>query len=284
MAATKANPIIFYDLADANHSSWSPNPYKTRYVLPKVLYAHYLIYGCIPLRLCLNYKGLPYHTEYISFPDIEPRMKELGVEPVSNTFPYYTLPGGYSLDIMAINDPSSDPNSKPTYVSESFKIAIYLDEKYPAPQYPAIFLPGTPSIQHLLINQYFPAVTNSIVLVVSPKVVQLLDPQSLEYLKRTRAEMFKAPLEDDIDKKRQDAQEKLFVMGKSLEFRDGNGLFIMGDQVSFIDFAVGGWFHLIQRAEPAWLREILEWQDGRWGNFWEHVQKIETNSSEISRS
>ncbi|KAG9074298.1 hypothetical protein FS749_014156, partial [Ceratobasidium sp. UAMH 11750] len=67
MAATKENPIIFYDLVGKDGISWSPNTYKT--------------------RLTLNYKGLPYRVEMISFPDIQAKYKELGV-----TSTPYTLP------------------------------------------------------------------------------------------------------------------------------------------------------------------------------------------------
>ncbi|KAG8687799.1 hypothetical protein FRC08_011757, partial [Ceratobasidium sp. 394] len=67
MAATKENPIVFYDLVGKDGISWSPNTYKT--------------------RLTLNYKGLPYRVEMVSFPDIQAKYKELGV-----TSTPYTLP------------------------------------------------------------------------------------------------------------------------------------------------------------------------------------------------
>ncbi|KAF8752234.1 Glutathione S-transferase, N-terminal domain [Rhizoctonia solani] len=101
MAATPENPIVFYDLINANGVHWSPNTYKT--------------------RLCLEYKGLPYRVEYSTLPEVESNMKKLGVPPVKATSPQYTLP-----------DPSGDPDGKPHYVGDSFNIAVYLDEKYPA--------------------------------------------------------------------------------------------------------------------------------------------------------
>ncbi|KAF8756671.1 Glutathione S-transferase, N-terminal domain [Rhizoctonia solani] len=110
MAATKDNPVVFYDLVGKNGISFSLNTYKT--------------------RLSLDYKGIPYRVEYLSLPDIEPKMKELGVPPSSDNHPRYTIP--------MIADPSND--------------------KYPAPKYPAIFALGTRSLQHLIVTQYFPTI------------------------------------------------------------------------------------------------------------------------------
>jgi hypothetical protein len=44
-------------------------------------------------RLALNHKRLPYRVEYVSLPDIEPRLQELGIPPSShNPLFKYTLP------------------------------------------------------------------------------------------------------------------------------------------------------------------------------------------------
>ncbi|KAG8680917.1 hypothetical protein FRC11_001823 [Ceratobasidium sp. 423] len=260
MAATKENPIIFYDLVSAKGTSFSPNPYKT--------------------RLSLNHKGLPYRVEYIAFPDIESRMKELGVTPVSDTHPCYTLP--------VIADPSSDPNGKPTYVSDSFKIAIYLDEKYPAPQYPAIFAPGTRSLQHMILTQYFPTISACMGPVFIPNILHLVDARSVEYLNRTIGELLQ-PLPDDVAaQKWGEAHEKFVAFTKSVQLNDGTedgGPFIMGKTVSFLDFIVGGfvqWIKKIEGEDSARLKELLEWEGGRWGKHWQAIQGIENKSSQLN--
>ncbi|KAG8731179.1 hypothetical protein FRC11_004808 [Ceratobasidium sp. 423] len=259
MAATNENPIIFYDLVAANGTSWSPNPYKT--------------------RLSLNYKGLPYRVEYIAFPDIEPRLKELGVAPVSDTHPRYTLP--------VIADPSSDPNGEPTYVSDSFKIALYLDDKYPAPKYPAIFAPGTRSLQHLLVTQYYPTISDQIRSIIMPKMLHLFDARTVEYLHRHRGDRLK-PLPDDIAaQKWAEAREKFVAFHKSVELNDGTkdaGPFITGSVVSFMDFTLGGLIHWIKNVEgedSAHLKEMFEWQGGRWWRHWQAIQEIENKSSQV---
>ncbi|CEL55608.1 hypothetical protein RSOLAG1IB_01620 [Rhizoctonia solani AG-1 IB] len=260
MAATKENPIILYDIPDSNGASWSPNPYKT--------------------RLSLNYKGLPYRIEYVAFPEIEPKMKELGVTPVSNTFPRYTLP--------VIADPPNGPNGKPTYVSDSFKIALYLDDKYPAPTYPAIFAPGTRSLQHILMTQHYPTMTSEIRLTMLPRMLHLFDTQSAEYLKRTRGDIFKPYPDDVIAQKWTDAREKFSALDKSAELNDGTkdvGPFVTGRMVSFIDFAVGSlvyWIKNVEGDNSVYLEQMLEWQGGRWKRHWEAIQTIENASTQVN--
>ncbi|KAF8688972.1 Glutathione S-transferase, N-terminal domain, partial [Rhizoctonia solani] len=259
MAATNENPIVFYDLADGNGKSWSPNPYKT--------------------RLSLNYKGIPYRTEYISFPDIEPRMKELGLAPFSATFPYYTLP--------VIADPSNDPNGKPTYVADSFKIALYLDKKYPAPHYPSIFAPGTAGIQHMLISNYRMAVAAPIFPLIHPQVLHIMDERSIEYMRRTRGPRLIPLSEVEAAEKWREAKERFTGLAESLALNDETGSvgpFMMGDHVSFSDFVLAGIFYWIRSVEGPGsirLKELLEWDDGRWERLWKAIQEIENKSSEV---
>ncbi|CAE6337432.1 unnamed protein product [Rhizoctonia solani] len=258
MAATKENPIVFYDLADANNRSWSFNPYKT--------------------RLSLNYKRLPYRVVYLSFPDIEPKLKELGVPPVSETFPRYTLP--------VIADPSADPEGNPTYVSDSFKIALYLDEKYPAPKYPAIFSAGTHGLQSLLMTEYFPTLISVIIGLCLPNVLRILDARSIEHIRRTRgSNVIAEPPSKEVKLKLfKHAQQKFETLMHSLDLNSGSGPFVLGSQVSFIDFSIGGLLHFVQKSEAedsTLFEELLGWSDGKWGIYWEGIQQIEKDSSEV---
>ncbi|CAE6417093.1 unnamed protein product [Rhizoctonia solani] len=249
MTATRENPIIFYDLINASRVSWSPNTYKT--------------------RLCLEYKGLPYRTEYLTLPDIESKMK--------NYVASYEVTD--VLELLVIADPSDDPDGRPKYVGDSFKIAVYLDEKYSAPEYPTIFRPGTRSLEHLFIHQYLPIIARTGSAVVMPKLGHILDNESIEYIKRTRSVSFDPLPAEEADEKWKAFREKFFEMGKSLDYKDEDGPFITGSKPSIVDLAIGGWFHLLQRIAPSELEKILDWNDGRWGSFWKQIQDIEHRSS-----
>ncbi|KDN50790.1 hypothetical protein RSAG8_01288, partial [Rhizoctonia solani AG-8 WAC10335] len=81
------------------------------------------------------------------------------------------------LVAVVIADPSSDPNGKPTYVADSFKIALYLDKAYPAPQYPAIFAPGTAGFQHMLMSDRRKSFVAPIYPLIHPQIPRILDPR-----------------------------------------------------------------------------------------------------------
>ena len=77
----------------------------------------------------MSYKNLLHETRWLQYPEIEPTAIALGAEPtmlnpLTNT-PFYTIP--------FISDPNHlTEDGKPTVVSDSIKIARYLDEKYPS--------------------------------------------------------------------------------------------------------------------------------------------------------
>ncbi|EUC65041.1 glutathione S-transferase, putative [Rhizoctonia solani AG-3 Rhs1AP] len=252
MAATKENPIVFYDIL-SEHGYWSPNTYKT--------------------RLTLNHKRLPYRVEYVSFSDITPKLKELGVRAM-----HYTLP--------MIADPSPDPNGKPTYVVDSFDIALYLDKTYPAPKYPIVFPPGTRAVQKITADLF----TNKAGYVILSGMVPLtardgfLDERGREYLLKTRKEFLKAPADTSIGSKFWgDAHEKWSWFGEILDLNE-EGPFVTGKQISFTDFAIGGIISFIRRVEGGDMqmwKAISEWQGGRWARLWTEIEKLEKDSTEV---
>ncbi|KAJ1305359.1 hypothetical protein OPQ81_000374 [Rhizoctonia solani] len=262
MAASKENPIIFYDIYSKD-GPWSPNTYKT--------------------RLTLNYKRLPYKVEYISIADIEAKLKELGVPPTThNPLFKYTLP--------MIADPSSDPNEKPTYVLESFEIALYLDQKYPAPKYPIVVPPGTRALQRIALERVMNAGMSfaTVVLPLAAARTNFLDDKGYNYYIRTRKEIFGRDLLEllpEADSNWAKGKEAWEVLGDQLEIGGKDGPFVMGAQISFIDFVVGSLLHGLQKCEGGemkYWRDMSTWQNGRWATFWKEIVKLEADSSEVS--
>ncbi|THH21272.1 hypothetical protein EW146_g252 [Bondarzewia mesenterica] len=95
--------IILYDIPGtaSKDKDWSPNVWKTRFVL--------------------NYKKLPHRTSWIEYPDIAALCAELNVPSSAirrDGSPYYTVPFIY------------DPLTC-THVSDSLPIAQYLERTYP---------------------------------------------------------------------------------------------------------------------------------------------------------
>ncbi|KAF8686420.1 Glutathione S-transferase, N-terminal domain [Rhizoctonia solani] len=262
MAATKENPIILYDIYSKD-GPWSPNTYKT--------------------RLTLNYKRLPYKVEFVSLADVESKLKELGVPPTSfNPLFKYTLP--------MIADPSSDPSGKPTYVVESFEIALYLDQKYPAPKYPIAIPPGTRALQRIAVERVMNAAMGfaMVLLPIAATRTNFMDDKGYEYFNRTRKAIFGRELSEllpEVDTHWVKAREGWEALGDQLELGGKEGPFVMGSQISFIDFVLGGLLHGIQKCEGGemkYWKDMSTWQNGRWATFWKEISRLEADSSEVS--
>ncbi|KAH7333809.1 hypothetical protein B0J17DRAFT_674186 [Rhizoctonia solani] len=253
MAATKANPIVLFDIASKT-GPWSPNTWKT--------------------RLALTYKRLPYRVEYVSYPDIEPTLKQFGVPPTSDKAPQYTLP--------MIADPSSDPNRKPTYIVDSFKIALYLDDKYSNPRYPALFPPGTRALQRVFAEHastlIYPMASTMLPLVGRPG---FLDDRGEEYYRRSREARLGKSLEQLAEESRQSwgqVKESWDKLGCLIDSKRSNEVspFVMENQISYADLLLVAVFCWVKSAETEDKRlwgEISQWQEGRWRTLWDDVEE-----------
>ncbi|KAG8741910.1 hypothetical protein FRC10_002275 [Ceratobasidium sp. 414] len=276
MTATDESPIIFYDLASTLGQFWSFNTYKT--------------------RLTLNYKGIPYRVQYIRFHEIESTLKVLGV-PLPETASRYTLPGGcisqYSKHFRlrpvrtVIADPSSDPDGQPTYVCDSFEIAAYLDDKYPAPKYPAVLPVATRPLQKIFVDQYFFTNIRPLFPFTHPFAIhKFMDEEERENLyQRLGKERFDPPTEEVAAQKLVEAREKWEEFGQALELNNNSGPFVMGGTITFADFAVGGIFdflHKIQGDEGKVWKELMGWQGGRWATLWKEIKAVEKNATEVA--
>ncbi|KAH7335413.1 hypothetical protein B0J17DRAFT_630467 [Rhizoctonia solani] len=252
MASTKGNPIIFYDVADAQGESWSSNTYKT--------------------RLTLNYKGIPYRVKYIPLCDIEPTLKELGVPAVFPNFPHYTLP--------MIADPSDEPNGKPTYVADSFKIALYLDDKYPPPQYPLIIPPGTRAIQQMWFTTYYPPLSALIVKLFYYLSPRIIDERSAEYWHRSRGDKYK-PLSEEEDARTGGNCVKSLMRwaNPSASTMELARLARLSWATDFLSLTLP---LRVEGKESKRLKEMMEWQGGRWNEFWKGIQDIENKSTQLA--
>ena len=219
------------------------------------------------VRFTLNYKGLPYKTEWLEFPDIESKCKEMGIAPTRNTpdgTPLYTLP--------AIWDPSTK-----TGVSESYRIAEYLDRTYP--DTPRVLFDGIEEYTQIMSGSAGLPEFKSLALFVMPFVLPHLNPVGQEYYRRTREQWFGKKWEDILPtgKAREEAWaqvKKGFDIVDAL-FQKYGGPFARGEQISFVDISLGAslyGFRFLWGEDSEFWKELSGWNDGRWGK---HVEKIE---------
>ncbi|QRV89913.1 glutathione S-transferase [Ceratobasidium sp. AG-Ba] len=266
MAATKENPVIFYDLASSNNLPWSPSTYK--------------------IRLSLIFKQLPFRVQYISYPDIEPTFKELGV-PQGNPL------GRYKYTVPAIADPSTEPGGKPTYIADSWTIALYLERTYPPPLYPALFPHHSIALHHTMALQLDRTVEEHLANIAVPLVAleRVLDDRGHEHFVKTREAIYKRPLAEVLERADgvwttnvrnswSSLADNLDMNGPMAEV----GPYVMGKSMSYSDFYIAGIILWLRRGEGVngWrCKELLAWDEGRWGLLWGEVEKLETKSTEI---
>lgn len=204
--------VILYDLPSKGRCHcWSYNPWKT--------------------RAALNFKGIPYTTEWLEYPDVGAKLKEAGVPPNEAGGPDYTIPAVKLADGRVIMD--------------SIKIAPELEKIYPEPP-----------LQ--LDSPYFQKAHDIVVKMgglrplLLPRVpVRLLPERSKEYYDRTREVQFGMTLSElEKSEKAQNAwkyAEPGFQELKSLLGENEAGPFFMGQTPSYADFVVVGFFQFLKR-------------------------------------
>ncbi|CAG9985612.1 unnamed protein product [Clonostachys byssicola] len=182
---------------------WSLNPWKT--------------------RMLLHYKSIDYETEWVEYPHLQARLEPF-VAPNAS---------GHKFSSPALKLPNG------TYLMDSYVIAEAIERSHTTP---SLHL-GNPLQQPLLDALHkLDVVLEPVYKTRVPKVY--LSEISREYFERTRFERVGTSLE------RFEKENPLNLVFKKLApiFRELNdivkknqGPFILGEEVSYADFILGGW-------------------------------------------
>ncbi|XXH06026.1 histone deacetylase [Hypoxylon texense] len=213
------NEIVFFDLPSKPPcKAWSLNPWKT--------------------RLALNFKGLPYRTEWVEYPDIKAKFQDHLPPADLYTIPAIILPDG-------------------TWLMDSWKIADVLEEKYPEPSLRL----DSPYIGRL--RGYLVPMMAPLTAIYKPKVCKLvLNERSAEYFRRTREEDEGMTLEKLEEEKggavAWEAAKPHFHKITELLKENSEGPFFEGNAVGFADFVWAGALIFFSRfGEDVWA-DLLE--------------------------
>ncbi|KAI6154080.1 hypothetical protein BKA82DRAFT_998445 [Pisolithus tinctorius] len=237
-------PLILYEIPSKLEGNyWSPNPAKPRFVL--------------------GYKGLPFQLEWVEYADIASRMKEIGAR--QNKFPdgreLYTLP------VL------SDPNTG-ALVTDSWKIAEYLEETYPDK-------PIFSNKSKGLILAFDTAASNLWKAAITFPLLR-----SSEILNERNAKFFITAREAGLKEKfsefspegpKRDEHWAIFerAMETCKEWYDSlEGKWLMGDVFSYADILIATrlfWFKRVLH-DDEW-EKIASWHDGRWGTLLADVER-----------
>lgn len=259
---TPAKPIEFYDIATrppAEKTCCSPNPWKARFAL--------------------NFKAMPFTTNWVQMPDITKVRKGLNVPPVrqfADGTDFYTLP--------IIHDPNTG-----ALVGDSFDIAVYLQKTYPdagaGGLFPAqalgewvlakehsILVPltearpgGWPDYAQFNVN-----VDAAFTLHVGLTVQGFpFDPASeeaskAEFVRRAGVKRFEDfTLEGEARQKVKDSFKEMLGGLAVLFKKDPSGPFLLGQRASYADMMVGAWLRMFHGTlEASEFDEITSWHDG----------------------
>ncbi|KEF58253.1 uncharacterized protein A1O9_06179 [Exophiala aquamarina CBS 119918] len=204
-----SDKIVLYDLPARDGKAWSLNPWKT--------------------RLFLNYKGIPYKTEWIEYPDLQPAFEKLGIPPNESGFKYTSptirLPNG-------------------SYIMESKKIAWDLESRYPDPplQLDPPMLARVEAILQPIVTCLRPVFVPLV-----PKV--FLNPVSQAYFIPSREKGLGKSLDEfakggdqGIEDAKPHVKELAGLLGENPD-----GPFFLGKQVSYVDFVVVAWLKMLVR-------------------------------------
>lgn len=257
--------IILYDIpaADPSRKAWSPNTWKARYVRACLTHRTYLN---LLSSYSLNFKGLPYKTEWVEYPDIEAFCLKLDVPPTSRKAdgrPHYTLPMIY------------DPLTKTTVV-DSAEIAKYLDKAYPST--PKLFPEGTEALQAVFLDHAWSVIGAPLFMNIILRTCLALNPRSQEYFRTTREVMFGKKLEELGSEESWKLLEAGF--GKLDTWLGANGpgkdSLFLGNKICFSDIQVASflkWTRVVCGEDsPDWER-IAGWNGGKWKRLTEEFDR-----------
>ncbi|KAF8192119.1 hypothetical protein BJ912DRAFT_1031383 [Pholiota molesta] len=233
--------IILYDLVSlCPDVAWSPNTWKA--------------------RLCLNFKGIPYKTEWVEWPDIKAVYEKHGIEATSRN-----PDGSWRYTLPVVHDPSTGVT-----ISDSFVIAEYLDKTYPMPQ---IFPHHTQGLQAPFEGAFMertrvmlPFVVPEICAKLTPVSQAVYIPQREKMLGKTIAEVLpKGEAAVEGWNKYKDGLEEV---ARWYAKTDGPFYFVVASSIMLHRTLWGN-------KSQQW-QDVTTWHDGRFGDLIKEVDRYST--------
>ncbi|KAK5457229.1 hypothetical protein LTS15_005010 [Exophiala xenobiotica] len=243
-----SDEVILYDLPSKQGKSWSLNPWKT--------------------RLVLNYKSIPYKTEWTEYPDLKPKFEKLYVfaSLITTAWAWPAQQPGQAAMVCekltancACVQSGIPPNetgagaaySSPTvrmpdgsYVMDSRRIADALESLQPTPPL-HLDSPCQARIEDLTKQ-----IIDSIRPVFMPMVPKVfLNPASRDYFLSTRTKALGMSLDEyakGADEGVQKAKPYIRELGEMLR-ENNEGPFLQGKTPCYADMVVLAWLTMLDR-------------------------------------
>ncbi|EAU82225.1 hypothetical protein CC1G_12612 [Coprinopsis cinerea okayama7 len=253
--------ITLFDLySEAPGHAFSPSTWKVRYAL--------------------NFKKLPFVTDWVDFIQVQSLCAQIGAKPTIKK-----PDGGDIWTLPVIYDPSTK-----RVVSESLVIAEYLEQQYPSA--PRLIPPGTEGLIRAFVHAFTKDVMPLYQFVI-PLTIKVVKEESKPYFRATREAWFGTTLEEAVPKGEKRVEEwskvkdvwKVFGRwfgdsDEDVEVGSEGTLrkWVMGDAPCFADFLVAAhlmWVTKVLGQESEEWKEISKWSGGRWGRLLEDCKVYE---------
>ncbi|KAJ4001469.1 hypothetical protein F5050DRAFT_1408491 [Lentinula boryana] len=267
--------VVYQTQHGYNAQSWAPNIWRIRFIL--------------------NYKQLPYKTVWVEFADVETTLRSIGAPPSvikSDGRSVYSLP--------VLIDPTNTPYT-PVILSNTNNISEYLESRYPSP---AVFPAGSRALQSLFAHYIQEVFAKPLLPIMVPISHQQLSDRNQRHLRNNPSSLSAAynpqgysssnplPLGPQREQAWLAVKEQFdfidTIMAKNAG--DGDGIVVMGREVSYADFVLCSillWIGqlLLPRLEQLlnplscvvhiapqdWAR-VQNWNGGRWARLWERCK------------
>lgn len=215
--------VVFYDLLSKDGiGCFSPNAWKSKCTpVPLVHVTKPIAETLQTARSALNFKGIPYETKWMEFPDIAPTFKSLGIPPNTPIECQFE----YSCPTVQLPDG--------TFVMESRKIADALEKLQPEP-----------SLR--LDTQYLERATNifntllfNIGIGMFGRIPDLLHKRGAEWYVEERKKVTGGiPISDFDGQFRWDVAEPTLGELRHMLNENPEGPYFMGREVSYADLII----------------------------------------------
>lgn len=210
-------------------------------------------------RASLNYKQIPYKTEWIEYPDIADKFKSMGIPanaPEVNK-KQFTIPA------VRLSDGR--------YIMDSKSIATVLEEIKPEP---SLHL-DSPYVQRTqdTIRALFPALGANVLPLIP---VNVLNQRSADYFNRTREKQYGMSLQDiyKSDKAGENAWKSAEPAIDDLRklLGEKEGPYVAGRTITYGDFILGGFWMFLKKIDEAGLFDRILACDRAFLDHWEAVK------------
>jgi glutathione S-transferase len=238
----------------------------------------HLLMNRLSRRFLLNYKGLPYKTEWVLHENVKANNQALGLEPTSTQFPQWTLP--------AIRD--ARPGTEPVAIADSVKIADYLEATYPERPLATAALRASQKAHTDTIDR---CILANLLPIVVPNAVENLDGSNRIYFTESRPSVigtayFFMLASTDVGSpgtSTEQDHEALWVafragMDELAAYINGiehgeRSFFSAGSEPIYADLHLASFFPILMLGSTSPWEAVKDWNDGLWARAYDEYAK-----------